>query len=56
MTTALFLLRALTINLTLKDLATLHFGEVLDMFTETHNDKQPWADIATQEDIEKYFG
>lgn len=56
MTTALFLLRALSINLTIRDLALLHFGEVLDLFTQTHNDRQPWADLATPEDIKRFFG
>lgn len=56
MTTALYLLRALSIHLTISDLALLHFGEVLDLFTQTHNDRQPWADLATPDDIRRFFG
>ena len=51
MTTALFLLRACQIGLSLTDLKELTLGMVFDIITEHSNDDHEYAKIATQEDI-----
>lgn len=54
MTTALFHLRAIQIGLTLADLDSLSYGEVLDIFTEKGNDSYDYKELANQEDFDKF--
>lgn len=54
MTTALFLLRAVQIGLTLADLDDLEFGMVMDMATESSNDDAKYNYVATQEDFDRW--
>lgn len=54
MTTALFLLRAIQIGLTLADLDDLEFGMVSDMMTESENDDHKWKTLASQEDFDRW--
>lgn len=54
MTTALFLLRCLEIGISLRDLDLVTEGMVLDMATEKANDNYEWAEVATQEDMDKF--
>lgn len=52
--TALFLLRATQLGLTMKDLDSITFGMVLDMYTEMANDHEGYEEIATQEDMDNF--
>lgn len=61
MTTALFLLRCLEIGLSVKDLDLLSIGMVIDIWTESNNDratdgKQGGDTVreATQEDFNRF--
>lgn len=53
MTLALFLLRAVQMNLRLEDLDFLEYGTVVDMMTESANDTCEYNQLATQEDLAK---
>lgn len=52
--TALFLLRAVQLGLTMQDLDSISFGMVLDMYTESSNDSVEYKEIATQEDMDDF--
>lgn len=54
--TALFLLRCAELNLTLEMMGILTVGDVLDLLTEKANDAEKYPEIATQEDINVFFG
>lgn len=54
MTSALFLLRAIQMGLTLADLDVLEFGMVVDMMTESSNDDAKYNYVATQEDYDRW--
>lgn len=54
MTTALFLLRAAQIGVSLSDLEGLSMGMVLDMYTEAMNDQEEYPVLATQEDFDRF--
>lgn len=54
MNTALFLLRALQVGLSLSDLDTLEYGEVVDIIIESANDNCEYAQKATQEDMDRF--
>lgn len=54
MTTALYLLRAVQIGLTIADLDSLEYGQVMDMITESGNDGCKYAELATQADFDKF--
>lgn len=57
MTTALFLLRAVQLGISVADLDLLSVGMVNDMYTEAFNDREGgYAEVADQEDIDKWFG
>lgn len=57
MTTALYLLRAAQLGISMADLDLLTVGMVFDMCTEAYNDDcGEYARVATQEDIDKWFG
>lgn len=51
---ALFLLRAVQLGLSMKDLDSISLGMVLDMFTEVGNDKCEYQEIATQDDMDNF--
>lgn len=48
------MLRAVQIGLSLTDLYTLEYGEVLDMITEANNDNFNYKEIATQDDFDRF--
>lgn len=52
--TALFLLRATQLGLTMNDLDRLTLGMVFDMFTEYSNDSCEYEELATQEDFNNF--
>jgi len=54
MTTALFLLRAVQMGLTLADLDGIEYGAVIDMMTEAQNDKVNYPYAATQADFDRW--
>lgn len=54
MTTALFVLRAFQVGLTLTDLDSLEYGFVVDMLTEAGNDDCEYDVLATQEDFDRF--
>lgn len=57
MSTALYLLRAVQLGISISDLDLLTVGMVNDMYTESYNDHEgDYAVVATQEDIDKWFG
>ena len=54
MTTALFLLRAVELGISIGDLDLLTIGLVLDMWTEKANDDVKYSKVATQEDFDRF--
>lgn len=54
MTTALFLLRAVELGISIRDLDLLTIGLVLDMWTEKANDEVKYSKVATQEDFDRF--
>ena len=55
MSTALIVLRAKQMNLSLDELNSLSFGFLMDMMTELSNDSYDYPIKATQADIEHFF-
>lgn len=56
MTTALLLLRAAQLGISMSDLDLLTIGMIQDMYTEAINDQETYARVATQEDFDKFAG
>lgn len=55
MTTALLLLRALQLGISIQDLDLLTIGMINDMYAEAMNDKEgDYAQLATQEDFDRF--
>ncbi|WP_312444594.1 hypothetical protein [Lacrimispora sp.] len=54
MTTSLFLLRCVQLGLTMQDLELLSIGLINDMYAESRNDECKYAQVATQEDMDKF--
>lgn len=54
MTTALFLLRAVQMGVSVSDLDLLTIGMVQDLYTEAINDGASYARVATQEDFDRF--
>ena len=54
MTTPLFLLRCVQLGISIRDLDLLSIGMVNDMFAESRNDECKYANLATQEDFDKF--
>ena len=55
MTTALFLLRAVQLGISLRDLELLTIGMVNDMYAEANNDAEgEYATLADQEDMDAF--
>ena len=52
--TALFLLRAAQLGLSIADLEKLSVGMVLDMIVESGNDNYKYPEIASAEDIARF--
>lgn len=55
MTTALIMLRAKQMGLSLPELGLMSFGFLMDMLTELSNDSYDYPIKATQADIEHFF-
>lgn len=54
MTTALFLLRATKLGISIRDLDLLTIGMVFDMGTEAQNDLCEYDQLPTQEDFDSF--
>ncbi|MCH3999417.1 MAG: hypothetical protein LKF15_02705 [Lachnospiraceae bacterium] len=54
MTTPLFLLRCVQIGLSISELDLLTIGTVNDMYAEMSNDDYDYAEIATQEQMDRF--
>ena len=54
MTTPLFLLRCVQLGLSMNDLAQVSIGLINDMYSESRNDDYKYADLATQEDFDRF--
>lgn len=54
MTTPLFLLRCLQVGLRINDLHQMTVGMVYDLFVEAGNDSWDYAEVATQEDFDRF--
>lgn len=56
MTTALLLLRAAQLGISITDMDLLTIGMVQDMYIEAANDEVEWPMVATQEDFDRFAG
>lgn len=54
MTTPLFLLRCVQLGLSMNDLEQLSIGLINDMYSESRNDDYKYAELATQEDFDRF--
>ena len=54
MTTPLFLLRCVQLGLSMADFELLSIGLVNDMYAESRNDDCKYAELATQEDFDRF--
>ena len=54
MTTPLFLLRCVQLGISIRDLDLLTVGLVNDMYIESDNDEQTYAQIGTQAEMDAY--
>ena len=54
MTTPLFLLRCVQLGLSMADLDMLSIGLINDMYSESRNDDYKYAELATQEDFDRF--
>ena len=54
MSTALLMLRAVQLGISVADLDLLTIGMVQDMYTEALNDHEPYAIVATQEHCDAF--
>ena len=54
MTTPLFLLRCVQLGISMADMELLSIGLVNDMFVESRNDECRYAEIWTQEDMDRF--
>ena len=54
MTTPLFLLRCVQLGLSMTDLELLSIGLINDMYAESRNDDCKYAQLATQEDFDRF--
>ena len=54
MTTPLFLLRCVQLGISMEDMELLSIGLINDMYAESRNDECKYAQLATQEDMDKF--
>ena len=54
MTTPLFLLRCVQLGISIRDLDLLTVGLVNDMYIESDNDSENYAQVATQRDFDLF--
>lgn len=54
MTTPLFLLRCVQLGISIQELELLSIGLINDMYAESRNDECKFAQVATQEDFDRF--
>ncbi len=54
MTTPLFLLRCVQMGISIQELELLSIGLINDMYAESRNDEWKYAQVATQEDFDRF--
>lgn len=54
MTTPLFLLRCVQLGISMADMELLSIGLINDMYSESRNDECKYAELATQEDMDRF--
>lgn len=54
MTTPLFLLRCIQLGISMGDMELLSIGLINDMYSESRNDECKYAEVATQEDMDRF--
>ena len=54
MTTPLFLLRCVQLGISIQELELLSIGMINDMYVESRNDECKFAQMATQEDFDRF--
>lgn len=54
MNTAVYLLRAKQMGLTISDMENLEEGMIVDMLTESVNDTAEYREMASQEDMDRF--
>ena len=54
MTTPLFLFRCIQLGISMGDMESLSLGLINDMYAESRNDECKYADMATQEDMDRF--
>lgn len=54
MSTPLLILRAVQMGISVQDMDLLSIGMIQDMYTESLNDQEDYARVATQEDFDKF--
>lgn len=54
MSTALLLLRAAQVGISMADLDLLTIGMIQDIYVEALNDTADWATVASQEDFDNF--
>ena len=54
LTTALFMLRCVQLGISIRDLDLLTVGLVNDMYIESDNDNENYAQVATQRDFDLF--
>ena len=54
MNTAVIVLRAIQVGLSLADLDYLDYGELVDIITESSNDNEEYQEVATQSDYDSF--
>ena len=54
MTTPLFLLRCMQLGISISELDLLTIGMVNDIYAESSNDDYKYAQVATQEDFDRF--
>ena len=55
MTTPLFLLRCIQLGISMGDMELLSIGLINDMYAESRNDECKYAEVATQEDMDRFY-
>ena len=53
-TTALLMLRALKLGISLRDMELVTIGMINEMYAEAANDSLDWPELATQEDMDRF--
>lgn len=54
MTTPLFLLRCVQLGISIYELELLSIGMINDMYAESRNDECDYAQLATQQDFDRF--